>query len=117
MNAERKRQKRHEKRVMKLAKKRQKEERKAARASGVKRSFSSRGAGTDAGTAKSGRKSAQDKKRFARIFVTALAAFMVVLIPASFAVSKFLNTSPFQGRLNLGQGEELQTEPLLPVPD
>lgn len=113
MNAERKRQKRHEKRVMKLAKKRQKEERKAARASGVKRSFSSRGAGTDAGTAKSGRKSAQDKKRFARIFVTALAAFMVVLIPASFAVSKFLNTSPFQGRLNLGQGEEVQFEVLV----
>lgn len=113
MNAERKRQKRHEKRVMKLAKKRQKEERKAARASGVKRSFSSRGAGTDAGTAKSGRKSAQDKKRFARIFVTALAAFLVVLIPASFAVSKFLNTSPFQGRLNLGQGEEVQFEVLV----
>ena len=113
MNAERKRQKRHEKRVMKLAKKRQKEERKAARASGVKRSFSSRGAGMDAGTAKSGRKSAQDKKRFARIFVTALAAFLVVLIPASFAVSKFLNTSPFQGRLNLGQGEEVQFEVLV----
>ena len=109
MNAERKRQKRHEKRVMKLAKKRQKEERKAARASGVKRSFSSRGAGT----AKSGRKSAQDKKRFARIFVTALAAFLVVLIPASFAVSKFLNTSPFQGGLNLGQGEEVQFEVLV----
>lgn len=113
MNAERKRQKRHEKRVMKLAKKRQKEERKAARVSGVKRSFSSRSAGTDAGTAKSGRKSAQDKKRFARIFVTALAAFLVVLIPASFAVSKFLNTSPFQGRLNLGQGEEVQFEVLV----
>lgn len=58
MNAERKRQKRHEKRVMKLAKKRQKEKEKRLAASGVKRSFSSRGAGTDAGTAKSGRKSA-----------------------------------------------------------
>lgn len=113
MNAERKRQKRHEKRVMKLAKKRKKEERNAARASGVKRSFSARSASMDAGTAKSGGKSTKDKKRFARIFVTALAAFLVVLIPASFAVSSFLNTSPFQGRLNLGQGEDVQFEVLV----
>lgn len=116
MNAERKRQKRHEKRVMKLAKKRQKEEKKAAKASGVRRSASALSFSNSAGGAvKGGKKgkSTNEKKRFARIFVTALAAFLVVLIPAAFAINGFLETSPFKGGLNLGQGEEVKFEVLV----
>lgn len=79
MNAEQKRQKRHEKRVMAAARKRRKEEKKAQPQS--------------------------RKKSFWKTFAVALGIFLIVLIPLSFAVNSFLDSSPFQGG-GLGDGLE-----------
>lgn len=68
MNVEEKRARRHRKRVMKAAKELRKEQ---ARDEGF------------------------DKKKFLKTFLIALAVFLVVLVPASFAINNFLETSPF----------------------
>ena len=105
MNAERKRQRRHEKRVIKLAKKRQKEERKAARAQGKGKSNISSSVKAE--------RNEKEKKRFIRIFATTLIIFLIVLIPAAFAINAFLETSPFKGSINLGQDNEVKFEVLV----